>query len=425
MKILYIVPPFPNRVKEYLMLPSIELCINSNILKNHGHEVDLLDMKIDNLKLESCVEKIISFKPDIVCIDDDPKTHCNTIKIVKLLKNCVSNKIKIAVRGEIVSAIPESVMERNPGIDFILRFDDDYSLLKIIESNYKHQNLLKIANIAFRINENEYYVTDVQKPTYELDSLPMPNRELYDIDKYLKRDTETIVKSCRGCPGNCLFCIKTRFESFRLFSVQRFCDEIEELLSHGFESFFFADDTFAFSDKRLDDFYDEVKKRKLKIKWTSNIRINDINEYKLKKMKEIGAYRVFVGIETINAATQKTINKNLNQNIIKEKLELLKKYDIEFHASFILGNPGDSEKDLKETIKFVKEIQPTLVTFNLIKVYPGLELYKNPEKYDIIMDDPYWYEKDLWSQKVVMGTKQLPPDILEKWSRYCLMEFIK
>lgn len=425
MKVLYIVPPFPNRISEYLILPSIELCINSEILKQNGHEVELLDMKIDNMSLEDGLIKVLEYNPDFICIEDDPKVHCNTVLLIKILKEHISNNTKLAIRGEIASFIPDSVMERNSGIDFILRFDDDYTLLNILESNYNEKNLSQIYNIAFRTSENSYIVTEVKKPTYSLDSLPKPNRKMYDIDKYLKRDTETIVKSCRGCPGNCLFCIKTRFECFRTFSVQRFCDEIEELLSYGFKSFFFADDTFAFSDKRIDDFYNEVKRRKLNFKWTSNIRINDINEYKLKRMKEIGAYRVFVGIETINAQTQKIINKNLNDDIIKQKIQLLKKYGIEFHASFILGNPGDTEEDLAETVKFVKEISPTLVTFNLIKVYPGLDLYNNPNKYDIIMDDIYWYEKDVWSKKVVMGTKQLPPDILEKWSRYCLMEFIK
>ena len=424
MKILYVVPPFPNRIREYLILPSIELCINSKIMEENGHKVKLLDMKIDNLQLDKALEEVENYKPDVICIEDEPKTHCNTVKLIDLLKRNISNKVKIAVRGEIPSFVPESVMDRNKGIDFILRFDDDYTLLKILNSNFCEEELYRIPNIAFRANDGSYKITAVEKPSYPLDNLPMPKRELYNIQKYLNRDTETIVKSCRGCPGNCLFCIKTRFENFRLFSVQRFCDEIEEMLSYGFKSFFFADDTFAFSDKRLDEFYNEVKRRNLKFKWTSNIRISDINEKKLIKMKEIGAYRVFVGIETVNANTQKTINKNLNVELIKEKIKLLRKYDIEFHASFILGNPGDTEEDLLQTIEFVKEISPTIVTFNLIKVYPGLDLYNNPDKYDIIMDDTYWYEKDTWSQKVVMGTKQLPPEILEKWSRRCLMEFI-
>ena len=116
---------------------------------------------------------------------------------------------------------------------------------------------------------------------------------------------------------------------FRLFTIKRFCDEIEILQRYGFQSFFFSDDTFAFSDQRLSDFAEEILKRKMHIRWTSNLRIKDINEYKIKTMKELGAYRVFVGIETINSASQKLANKNLTKQEVMDKISILKKYNME------------------------------------------------------------------------------------------------
>ena len=35
MNVLVVVPNFPNRIKEYLVLPSLELCIVASILKNN------------------------------------------------------------------------------------------------------------------------------------------------------------------------------------------------------------------------------------------------------------------------------------------------------------------------------------------------------------------------------------------------------
>lgn len=252
----------------------------------------------------------------------------------------------------------------------------------------------------------------------------MPDRKIYDIEKYLKRDSETIVKSSRGCPGKCLFCIKTKFEPFKIFSMERFCDEIEELTAFGFKSFFFSDDNFAFSMERLHDFEEQIKKRNMKIRWTSNLRIRDITDEKIKLMKKLGAYRVFVGIETLNNKTSKVINKNLSEEYIKEKIDILKRNDMQFHASFILGNPGDTEDDLQAILDFVKEVKPDLVTFNLINIYPGLDIYKNAEDYGMVMDDPYWFEKDEWTKRPVMGTKELPPDVLKKWSGKMLFEYI-
>ena len=45
MNVLVVVPNFPNRIKEYLVLPSLELCIVASILKNNKHNIELIDMK--------------------------------------------------------------------------------------------------------------------------------------------------------------------------------------------------------------------------------------------------------------------------------------------------------------------------------------------------------------------------------------------
>ena len=344
MKILFVVPNFPKRIKEYLILPSLELCIMSTELKSKGHTVNLIDMKINQLDETDYESELLKYNPDIICIEDIPEVHSNSKKIIKLARKLFPNCL-ITMRGELASFEPKMILERNPELDMVLRYETDYTLSEIIEHLNGDKNFKEINNIGFKENGN-IIITEIRKEPIDLDRLPRPDRKLYDIDKYLLRDSETIVKSSRGCPGKCLFCIKTRFESFRIFSMKRFCDEIEELQHLGFKSFFFSDDTFAFSMKRLNDFADEVKKRNLKVKWTSNLRIIDITDEKIKLMKELGAYRVFVGIETINKNSSKTINKNLAPEFIKEKIAILKKYDMQFHASFILGNPNDTEEDL-------------------------------------------------------------------------------
>ena len=424
MNVLVVVPPYPNRIKEYLILPCLDLCVWSAILKENSHSVELIDMRIEGMNDGQFREQLLKYQPELVVLDDEPRAHCNTKRLIPIIKEVYKNQIYVAVRGEIPSFIPEKIMERNPLLDFIICHDDDYALLNIVNAIRQNDEFSKINNIAFRNDDGSVTVTERKYNEYKLDDLPMPDRKLYDIDKYLKRDTETIVRSSRGCPGHCLFCIKTKFAKFQLFSVQRFCDEIEELLSYGFTSFFFSDDTFAFSDKRLEEFAAEVKKRGLKFRWTSNLRIKDINDYKIKLMKEIGAYRVFIGVETANANTSEVIGKNLEYNEIIEKTNILHKYGMEFHASFILGNPGDKNADIEATLDLVKTINPTLVTFNQIKVYPGIELYQNPEKFGLIVEDEYWFEKDDWSQRVVAWTKDLSAEDIERWSRRCLFEFI-
>lgn len=420
MRILAVYPPYPGKMNNYLKLPSIELCILSKILSDYGYDMDLFDMRIDSLGIDDFINKIQKERYDVIYFEDCCETFCETIKLINASKEFDSNILTV-LHSDISSLKPMIFMKRYSNIDFIVRYDDDYAFLNVVNEVIKNHNYHRIPNIAYREN-CQIHITKVLRDYYDINDLPMPNRELYDLDKYLKNDSETIVKSSRGCIGRCEFCIKTKIENLKLFSIKRFCDEIEFLVNKGFKSFFFSDDTFAFSIKRLREFKNELESRKLSIKWTSNLRIKDISDELIQEMKSIGAYRVFIGIETINDESSKMVNKNITKEIIEEKIAILKKHNMEFHASFIIGCPGDTVEDLDRTIEFVKEINPEVVTFNTIKIYPGLDLYDNPDKYGVILRKPFWFENDEWTNEISNGTVSLGPDIILKYAKRMLFE---
>lgn len=415
MKIVLIWPDLPKAINEYLMLPSLELCTLSALLKQNGNEVSLIDMRINKFSIHDLDRLVINAETEMYYIQGTIHNHCNVIEIAKRLKKLRPKSI-IVLGGEVATFMPMDTLKRNKDIDYIVSYEPEFTMSELCETITSGKTIDNVKNITYR-RDGEVVANQLIPPKYDLNMLPFPDREIYEIEKYLERDFETIVGSSRGCPGKCSFCIKTKLAPFRLFSISRFCDEIEYLMKMGFTSFFFADETFAFSDQRIQEFYDEVKKRNLKFKWACNMRIKDVNELKLSLMKEIGIYRVFVGLETINSKSSKLINKNLELEEIKNKVALVKKNDIEIHTSFIVGAPGDTEEDLESTIHFLNDIKPTLATFNSILVKPGTDIYKNPEAFDIIMDDRYWFEKEEWSMKNVMGTKSLPPEKVMAWRK--------
>lgn len=430
MNIIFVAPDFPEKSNTYLMLPSLDLTIMSAALKEKGHNCSLIDMRINEYNFNDLKRILLTEERkehiDLICIDGLVDTHCNVNKAIKTCKY-VLRETPIALRGEVATFLPKEMLLRNYCLDYVMSGESEETILELVDYlSGKGGGLTDIMSLSFREKgTNEIVVNSKRISLKNLDELPYPDRNLYDIKKYLKRDSETIVRSSRGCPGNCAFCIYTKLTPFRLFSVQRFCDEIEELQRYGFESFFFSDYTFAFSDKRVEDFYQETQKRNLHVKFTSNIRIKDINEFKIKRMKEIGAYRVFVGIETINSNSSELINKNITKEEIIHKIEILKKYDIEYHGSFIIGNPGDTEDDLKATEELLGELNPTVVTFNHLKMMPGTDIYNRPNDFDILPFDPFWFEKDDWSYYPSAGTNQLPPDKILYWSERLAKAFIK
>ena len=423
MNILFINPNYPEKAKSYLILPSLEISIMSSLLEIHGHKTFMLDLKIDDLDYRCLRNRLTEYKFDVVCIESVIQDHCEALKIIKEVKNLYP-KVPIVLRGEITSFLPRETLEHCPELDIAMRFENEFTFLNLVKSIENNEQLFEIPNIAFRDTNKNIVVTNLEEPIKNLDLLPLPNRELWDIKKYYRRSLETIVRSTRGCPGGCKFCNKTKLAPFREFSINRFCDEIENLIKLGFNQFFFSDDSFSYSEKRIEDFVTEVKKRNLKIKFTSNMRIVDITEKKIKLLKEAGAYRFFVGVETVNSASSKLINKNIHVENIKKKLQIIKDYGLEFHASFIIGSPGDTKSDLESTIEFIKEIKPTLISANQLKPIPGTDIYNYPEKYGVHMPDPFWFERDEWTEGSICSTDSFTAEEIMEWKKKVLLSYM-
>ena len=66
----------------------------------------------------------------------------------------------------------------------------------------------------------------------------------------------------------------------------------------------------------------------------------------------------------------------------------------------MLGIPGETEEDIKETIKFSKELNLDFAQFSIATAYPGTELYRIAKQNNKITSD--------WSKSVyALGGKPL------------------
>ncbi len=423
MKVTFINPYLPDVMADGLIHPPLGIGMLSASLKKIGHEVSLIDMPIEEISLEELDQHLIDAAPDLIGIQDLTHIHYSAIRVAQKCKMLLPN-VPIMLGGPHATFTPIETLERNLCIDFVCLYESDYTIGELLEGLEGKRTLDSIKSLAYREN-GTVKINEIAPPIQHLDSLPKTDRSIFNNAKYLKRDFETMVLSARGCPGKCKFCSTSKMgRRLRVFSVERLCDEIEECLALGFKSFFIADDTFAFSIGRMQAFANEIENRNLKFKWTSNIRIKDINIDTVKLMKESGAYRVFTGLETINFDSSTLINKNIKKDEIREKIKMLHDHGIEVHASFIIGSPGDTDEILENTIEFIREIKPELATFNKIIIYPGTDMHDNPEKYGLILEQEKWYEHLDWSKRSIVGTEDLPPARIDYWLNRLYSEFI-
>jgi radical SAM superfamily enzyme YgiQ (UPF0313 family) len=216
------------------------------------------------------------------------------------------------------------------------------------------------------------------KPTYKaetpptLRNLPRVRRDLFDRSKYLGKNT---VFTTRGCPFDCAFCSVTTYfgRSYRSRPVDEIIAEIKTLPQN--ELIFFMDDNIAGNPKFAKELFRALIP--LKIRWLSQCSVTIVYDDELLDLAaQSGCIDLFLGIESISAASLAEVGKKINK--VEEYEEVIRKihdHGIAIHGFFIFGFDEDDEDVFDRTADFAIKNKIESAQFDLLTPYPGTKFY--------------------------------------------------
>jgi radical SAM superfamily enzyme YgiQ (UPF0313 family) len=168
------------------------------------------------------------------------------------------------------------------------------------------------------------------------------------------------------------------FKAFRTRKLASIAQEIGYIHDrYNVSNFIFLDAFFPFSVSSGMEFCDELIKRKLhkQIRWLTETKVDLVNRELLFRMKEAGLYLIMYGFETGSERILKMINKHTSLQKAHEVMRHTKDAGIRSLGLFMMGFPGETEQECRETISFSKRLGCDLVKYNLLTPYPGTGLY--------------------------------------------------
>ncbi|MDP2911094.1 MAG: radical SAM protein [Candidatus Omnitrophota bacterium] len=221
--------------------------------------------------------------------------------------------------------------------------------------------------------------------TGNLNKLPFPVYKGLDINSYPRKNSISILSS-KGCVRKCKFCSEALL--YKKFRVRPVKNLIEEIIYHKSknktEYFVFHDSLINGNLKKLEELCDKIIEKFGSIKWEAQIAIrNDMSGRLFKKIKKSGCYNLFTGLESGCDKTLKNMNKGFTA---KDAVGFFKKLNyagLFFGISVIVGYPGETESDFKESLDFIisnKSIIPKIEQVNPFTYYNGTGADKNPDK---------------------------------------------
>ena len=106
----------------------------------------------------------------------------------------------------------------------------------------------------------------------------------------------------------------------------------------------------------------------------------------IEKMKKAGFYRLCFGIETGNQEMQKKIKKNLDLDKARKVIEYANDVGFWTSATFIIGFPGETEAQQRDTLEFAKTSGLDLPIFYNLQIQPKTELYETQRNVQRVPD---------------------------------------
>jgi len=426
MKILLINPP-QNQVYGKMNSPDyppLGLAYIGAVLKKEGYFVKIIDMNAETISIEK-FEKVIS-KYDVFGFTATTPTFKATEKLCGVIKK---NSNKPTILGGIHATISFNDCIKSNSIDFVIRGEGEETILELIKAINEAKQYKKIKGISYK--EGKKIIHNPNRDLIKnIDEIPFPARELFKQKKYsypdsLKSPVMPIMTS-RGCPYECTYCctklIFTRSVRFR--SANNVVDEIEQLIKeYGVKEIHIWDDNFTINRRRVSEIRDELKRRKIKIKFAfpNGVRVDQVDEERLKCLKDMGVYSMAFGVESGNQGILNKVKKGATMEQVRKTYKLAKKLGFETWGFFMLGLYDETEETIKDTINFAKEIDPDVAKFHILKPFPGTEIFDQLNEKGLITE--FDYSMYGIHTRPVHRLPTLSEDDLLEWSKKAYREF--
>jgi radical SAM superfamily enzyme YgiQ (UPF0313 family) len=228
-------------------------------------------------------------------------------------------------------------------------------------------------------------------------------RALVMGDKCVKMVAGHLLTS-RGCPYKCMFCSTSAFwRKARFHSPRRVVDEIANLhRNYQAEIFHLWDDLFSVSKERVAEIIALLAERSLlgRVHFIVQQRANLIDDEMCRLLKQLGVFMIGFGFESGSEKIIRFLKRDaasVGQN--RKAVMLCDKYGLEITGSFMLGAPGETARDMNETLDFMRWMasvdQVVKIWYGLTTPLPGTDLWEMALKEGSVSRDMNWDRLDI------------------------------
>lgn len=355
-------------------VPPLGILYLASYINKYSSEMkaEVVDVAVEGLSLDEIGGLIKNNQYFAIGISSMTPQLQGTIELAKIIKVKFGNKIKIFLGGPHISADPDFINRFSDIFDYAITGEAEKTFLEAVETLVRGGKIAKL---------------QVGEAIIDLDSIPFPDRTLIHREKYSQRES---MMFSRGCPYQCYYCSRPAIaKRVRYRSAKNMIEEIKSVYKYCHGKIDFQDDTFNLNKKRVLEFCEAVQGEGLKLEWRCNARIDLIDKELLCAMKKAGCSLIHFGIESGNERMRREIIKkgDFPNEKIYEVFKMCRKFKIKVAGYFMIGHPGEGEKEIRDTRKMILNSGIDLLGLSIPTPFPGSNLYQIAVKRGVINQD--------------------------------------
>lgn len=351
-------------------------------VRERGYQPRILDMVFDEMTPERVDREIREKGIQVVGIG------CMTCELPQAVEQARRLKaahpgLQIVFGGAHPSGDPEECL-RTGVVDYVIVGEGEMPLAELLDAVRQGREPSGIRGLWYLRAGEVVAGGSAQIP--DVGQLPRPAYDLLDLEQYFRlhspwhfpksgRAVQFITE--RGCPYQCSYCHEIHTKKFRGMPAETVLDQMEWLVkTYGVGEFMVVDDIFNFDLERAKTICRGIVERGLKVhlQFPNGVRGDRFDEELIALMKAAGTHYMAIAIETVSEKFQKLVRKNLKIDRARQSLEWARKHAIEVSGFFMIGFPGETLAEVRQTLEFAVKAPFDSIFLSIVTPFKGTKL---------------------------------------------------
>jgi radical SAM superfamily enzyme YgiQ (UPF0313 family) len=328
-------------------------------------------------------------------------------------------QVPIVWGGYFPSLYPDTALNARY-VDFAVRAQGEDTFVELLAALRGNRDYSQIRGLSWK-DRFGLHVHNPERALRAPDEFPVPPYHRLDVAKYILPtflgSRTAVHQASIGCPFRCNFCgvisaYGSREKAENPAHTAAVLGHLKE--NYGVNAVQFYDNNFFLSEGHTRELAERLAP--LELRWWCEGRVDTTLSYSdatFAALRRAGAAMIFFGAESGSDWVLKQMDKQLTSDKTLALAERIRHFDIIPEFSFIMGNPQDPERDVRECLAFIRKIKKINPRSEII-VYPYIPTPQRDRMYGAIEGQvqfpstPEEWATERWYKYTLRSDPQVP-----------------